>query len=163
VKQHAIGITALIVSVIALGLAAIPMIVWDQSPLTPQEREVEPPRAEPKSKFTIRIKKFSISFGGQPAEPDKDDAVRDDAADALQVRPAVVDHTAKWCKVSSISFALIGLVLGPIAWVREKQPPLSGTAMTICTIAIFWQYVVLGIAIGVAVVVVLLLISSLAQ
>jgi hypothetical protein len=86
VKQHAIGITAMIVSVIALGLAAIPTIVWSQPAAKPPEREVEPPQAEPKSKFTVRIKKFSISFGELPPEPDKEDDARHDAAEALQAR-----------------------------------------------------------------------------
>jgi hypothetical protein len=73
------------------------------------------------------------------------------------------DQTRKWFQVAATSLALVGLVLGPIAWVREKQPPLSGSAMAICTVAIFWHYVVLGIAIGVAVVVVLMLLSIVTQ
>jgi hypothetical protein len=71
------------------------------------------------------------------------------------------DHWLRNFTLAAVSCALLAAVLGPIAWTREKQPAIAAPALVIATIALTWQYIVFGIAVGVAIVVVLFLISLL--
>lgn len=47
-----------------------------------------------------------------------------------------------------------------MSWVREARRGLSGPAMGICCLALVWQYVIVGILIGVAVAAVVILLGT---
>ena len=160
-KQHALGIAALFIGAIALGLVAIPGLVLDRPP--PPTTQTEP-AAEFESKgVTIKYKKFSITLGKGEQSDDRELNAAGESEPALDAEHAESlnhrDLMLKWFTVAGVSFALIGLILGPISWAREKQPALAGSAMALCCLAIVWQYVVIGIVLGVTIVVLLILLS----
>jgi hypothetical protein len=163
-KGHIVGILALLVGTIALGLAVIPGIALDRPVALPahhQERPV-PPKAEPEKGVTFRFKKWSVTFGGGKKDADANGAAPNarDAKDE-QLREQR-DRLLKWFTISAVSCSLIALILGPIAWVREKQPAISGSAIAISCFAILWQYIIIGIIVGVAVAVFLIVLTHLA-
>ena len=167
-KEHTFGITALLVGIIALGLAVIPGIALDQPVPFANEQPDEPlsPNPEP-SGVTLKFKKWSVTIGGDKKEtdhdiPNEDGLKQEDSAVADQQRSIDRDDLLKWCTISAVSCSLIGLILGPISWVREKQPVLAGSAIGICCLALVWQYIVIGIAVGVAIAVLLFVLSQLA-
>lgn len=165
-KKHAFGIAALVAGIVALGFAVIPGIALDRPlPFADEERDrPAPPEPEREGGITFKFKKFSVTFGGGKKDDAKDVAQEDNpqqgaAAAAEQQRPMDRDHLLKWFTITAVSCSLAGLILGPVAWAKEKQPALSGTAIGICCLALVWQYVVIGIATGVAIAVLLILIS----
>jgi hypothetical protein len=88
----------------------------------------------------------------------------------LAYRNAAIDHQLAHREAmigrftfTAICCSLVGLILSPIAWVREKQPFLSGSAMSICCLALFWQYIVLGVVTAVTIVLVILLLSAISS
>jgi hypothetical protein len=173
-KQHGIGIFALVCGVVALGLAVIPGIALDR-PVSVADDTLEPaprtaPQNERESEGAVRLefKKFSVTLGG--GKNDKGDGRDEDARQvaepesevAAAPKPNSRNRLLKMFTISAVCCSLIGLILGPISWAREKQPALSGSAMGICCLAIVWQYVVMGILIGVAIAVLLIVISTFA-
>ena len=61
---------------------------------------------------------------------------------------AVVEQRVKPFRVASIAVAIIGLCLGPIGWIRERPPLLPGIGMGMCTVALFWYWIVLAFTIA---------------
>ena len=147
--------------VIALGLAAIPGMALDHPlALAARDRKDPPAPAQTEPGATFEI---TITFRSDKTAPDS-------AGERAMGDPPAVDRQTtddrgrllKYFTIAAISCALVGLVLGPVAWVREKQPALSGSAMAICCVALLWEYIIIGIAVGVAVVIVVLLLGHLA-
>jgi hypothetical protein len=165
-KKHAFGIAALAVGLIALGFAVIPGIALDRPfPFSDEERDrpAAPEHAQ-EGGVTFKFKKFSVTFGGGKKDDAKEAAQEDkpqQGAAAAQARQRAIDrdHLLKWFTITAVSCSLVGLVLGPVAWAKEKQPAISGPAIGICCVALVWQYIVIGIAIGVTIAVLLILIS----
>lgn len=54
-------------------------------------------------------------------------------------------------QVASLVIAILGLCLGPIGWLRERPPVLPVCGMGLCAVALLWYWIVLGIALGVAI------------
>jgi hypothetical protein len=160
-KRHAIGILALLVGITALGLAVIPRIVLDRPLALPAEHHERraPPKAEPKEGFTFRFKKWSVTFGGGKKDGDANAAAPNAPAARDEELRTERDRLLKWFTISAVSCSLLGLILGPISWVREKQPAISGSAIAISCFAIVWQYIIIGIVVGVAVAVILIVLS----
>lgn len=52
-------------------------------------------------------------------------------------------------RVASMSIAIIGLCCGPIAWLRERPPVLPMFGMAMCAVALFWYWIIFGIALAV--------------
>ncbi len=168
-KKHSLGVAALLASIVALGFAVIPGIALDRPfPFADEERDraAAPERAQ-EGGVTFKFKKFSVTFGGGKKDDAKDVAQEDKpqqgAAAAGRQRAMDRDHLLKWFTITAVSCSLAGLTLGPVAWAKEKQPALSGTAIGICCLALVWQYIVIGIAIGVTIAVLLFLISYFAR
>jgi hypothetical protein len=162
--KHPFGIAALVVGIMALGLAVIPGIALDR-PLPFVHEELPPPEPEQEGGVTLKYKKFSVTFGVRTKDEDanQDHEVEQNGPAAVdQKRRIDRDQWLKWFTISAVSCSLIGLILGPISWAREKQPALSGTAIGICCLALVWQYIVIGIAVGVAVAVLLIVLSNFA-
>ena len=166
-KKHPFGIAALVTGVIALGLAVIPGIALDRpSQFIKEERKEPPPPPEPEPEggVTLKYKDFSVTFGDGEKDEDKEadqptKAEEDESVAVGQQRSMDRDLVLRWFTISAVSCSLIGLILGPISWAREKQPALSGCAIGICCIALVWQYIVIGIAVGVSIAVLLIVIS----
>ncbi|MFT7642259.1 MAG: hypothetical protein ACI9G1_004016 [Pirellulaceae bacterium] len=155
-KKHALGITALVIGILALGLAVVPGMALDR-PLPFAE---EP--AEPEAGLTLEFNKFSFTIGGNKKDEEADKEAA--AARAAEEQKRITrNQWLKWFTISAAVCSLIGLTIGPISWVREKQPALSGTAMGICCAALLWQYIVMGIVVGIAIIVLLALASVLAN
>ncbi|MGE0607970.1 MAG: hypothetical protein AB7O62_12820 [Pirellulales bacterium] len=168
-KKHAYGIAALVLGIIALGLAVIPGIALDRPlPFASENPTPPPPVPEQAGGVTFQYKSFSVRLGG--GKRDEDKAIQEEhqrrqdlAAAAHQQRIMDRDRFLKWFTISAVSCSLVGLLLGPISWARERQPAVSGAAMGICCLAIIWQYVVIGIVIGVAIAFMLMVISLFAS
>jgi len=164
-----LGMMALFIGVVALALAALPMLIFERP--TPSFRVAHDAVAEEReSKFSFAWKNFKVSFGGSKQEDDE--AARAEresqqlAATAAQAADAqaLVQHETRlrWLMLASAGLALFGLMIGPIAWVRERHPALAGFAMAISGVALFWQYIVIGVVVGIIVVIVLAYLGSLA-
>ncbi len=139
---------ALGVGIAALGLAVVPGIAMGQPlPLLDQIADREEERS-PRG-MTVSFGKLSFTVGG---DEQVNDGVETDAARARRVR--------RGFDLSAAGVALCGLVLGPVSWVREKRRAVSGSAMGICCLALVWQYLIIGLAIGVAAAVLLMVLGS---
>ena len=57
--------------------------------------------------------------------------------------------------VAAIVLAAIGLVAATLAYRKEKEPILLGVTLALGTIAIIWQYVLIGIVVAIIAAVVL--------
>ena len=163
-KGHIVGILALLVGITALGLALIPGIALDRPLALPAEYHEPPaaPKAEPEKGVTLRFKKWSVTLGGGKKDADPNAAAPNAPKRIDEQLRGERDRLLKWFTISAVSCSLIGLVLGPISWVREKQPAISGSAIAISCFAILWQYIIIGIVVGVAVAVFLIVLSHLA-
>jgi hypothetical protein len=138
---------ALLAGTIALGLAAIPPIVFDRPfGMAPIEQPAAQPRGERQGGVNFKFGKLEVNVGGkvQPPPP-----------------PIPAPNPVKWFLLSAIAFALPTIVVGAIAWHRERHPALAGTGMALGVLAVAWQYIIIGIAVGVAVVIILVLLSAL--
>ncbi len=159
--KHPFGLAALLISIIALGLAVVPMIALDEPvTLDPLYRDPPPPPAG-NDGVTLKYKSFSVTFGGDKDDESaaNPDAETDRKESAGAPAPTHRERLLKTFRISAVACALIALVLGPIAWVRETQPALSGTAMGIACLALIWQYILIGIIVGVAIAVLLFVLS----
>lgn len=142
-----LSIWGLILGVIAIGLASIPAIALDRSIFNPLgERQNERPVAEPLAQreggMTLKSKDISVNFGGKPPEQEPEAVAN--AMDSLTADPI------RWFTVSAICCALLGLVVSSLGHIREKHLPITIVAMSCCAAAITWQFLAIGIAIGVA-------------
>ncbi len=153
--QHKWSIATLTVSVIALGLAIMSHVVFGNTADLP-----EPP-PEPESALTFKIKSFSVTIGrgkkSAAAANDEDDVTSQHQGTGESHR-SLKDNSLI---IPSICCSLLGLLVGPIAWVREQQPILSGTAMSICCVALLWQYLILGVVAGIALGIIVVIVSKL--
>jgi len=145
-----LSLLALLAGAIALGLAAIPPIAFGRPiALAAEEDPPAPPRAERQGGVTFKLGKFEVNVGGKQPDP--------------KPLPAVgpLAHPIKWFLISAIAVALITVVGGAFAGHRDRHPVLAGTGMALGVLAIAWQYVIIGIAIGVTVAVLLILLHAL--
>ncbi len=147
------SIAGLLASVVALALAAIPAVVYDrplENPFAEKKlKEERPPEPEPEREggITLKYKSFSVNFGGKEAE-EKPEPLPEPESPADPVR---------WYTISAMGCALIGIVLAGVGQVREKQTAVTVCTMGCCVAAFTWQYVAVGIAAGVAVAVLLII------
>lgn len=140
-----LGGLTLLTGVVALGLAIIPAIVFGVTPTWLDRRPAPEPRVQGQKSIEWRSIKFK--WGGKPA-PDAP-------------APTAPMTAAKSFAVATAVVALVGLVLGPVAWQRERQWVLTGPGMGFCFLALTWQYVIFGIAAGVAAAIFLFVLSKL--
>jgi len=173
-KSSLLGLLTLAIAILALGLAVIPGIALDRPPpifARPPEPE---PESEPKFDrgVTLRHKSFSITFGTNRKAKEESQEAADELAEpkdevtvaasppAAQISTA--DQMMKGLTLASACCSLLGMVLGSIALNKEKQPALSGTGMFLAFVALTWQYIVFGIAVGVAIAIIFMLLSAFA-
>ena len=146
---NAIG---LILGIVGLGLAVFPSIVLERpipNPFeTPEEmrrRTDGPPLKQ--GGVAIKLKEFEIHFGGKeiknPAPP---------------VKPPLTNDPVRWCWIAGCICALISLIVSSVAHGRERHTVMTITAMSCSVAAITWPFLVIGIVLGLAVGVFLLMV-----
>ena len=94
-----------------------------------------------------------ITNGPQPSGIWEDD-VKPDTATQQQLKPY---------RVASIGIAITGLCCGPIGWLRERPPVLPAFGMVMCTVALFWYWIVAGLMLAVTIIVLFLVITCYAS
>jgi hypothetical protein len=149
-KQNLLGICCLLVAVLALGLAVIPGIAFDR-PITVLPPPPPPQAEETSGGVTLRYKGLAMNLGGKTKPVPKAEAKK-----LLSPR----DYWLKGFTLAAVGCSLVGMVLGTFSWAYEKQPAISGPAMLIASIALTWQYIAIGIAAGVAIAVILLIMGA---
>lgn len=152
-RRFAWSLATLFVGVLALSAAVMIHLTFEE----PQPQAKAPPPKPEKVEGGIRLewKGFKVRFGGKTVEEKEEPQVKPEPAPtaaALKRRQAYRMFTA--------TIALIGLAAGPLAFWRESAYALSGPGMAFCFLALTWQYIMAGIVIGVAVLVVLLILSA---
>jgi hypothetical protein len=143
IKRHILGLVALIIGASALTFA----IVAETKGLQPGQ-EARKPDQETSKGFTFKLKNFSVSFGKKSQADDEDQA----GASPSKFPPITI---------ATIATAILGLIVAPISWVREKQPILSCSALGLCAAALLWHYILIGVAAAVGIVVVGFLLAHL--
>ncbi|WP_254511168.1 hypothetical protein [Anatilimnocola floriformis] len=163
-RQNLLGIFCLVMAIVALGLAVIPGIAFDRPPqpfVVNEPTALQPPisPSETTGGLTLRYKGLAVNFGGKtkPAEPTTAEAAAIEAAAVAKESQAQRDHMLKCFMLAAAGCSMLALVCGPFAWVQEKQPAISGPAMLIATVALTWQYIAFGIAVGMAIAITLLI------
>jgi hypothetical protein len=140
-KKHVLGILALLVGAAALtlGILAEEERHWlqDEYERHQKERTTSPG-------LTIEVGKLSFKLGGkaEPKEP----------------APLPSKYSPFW--VAALVAGILGLILAPLAWVREKQPILSGAAASLCAVGLLWHYVVIGVCLAIAIVVLAAIVAA---
>lgn len=163
-RPYWLSISGLVIGVIALGLACLPAIAFEQPLPSPFVKPAEPkavvapePPPEREGGITLRTKSFTVTLGGKLKK--SEEAAPPPPAPEPPVK--VTSDPVRWFTISAIGVALCGVLVASIGHWRERHTPLTAGAIGCCALAITWQYVAVGIAIGVAVVVIVLLLSVL--
>jgi hypothetical protein len=136
IKKHILGTVALLV-----GAAALTLGILAQNER--QEFEALKQKYERDKGVTLEIKGFKFRFGDKHPEGA--------APPEIPKYPPLT--IATWAT------AILGLVLAPFSWVKEKQPVLSCSAIVLCAVALAWQYVLVGVAVGVAIAILAVIVS----
>jgi hypothetical protein len=159
--RHLPARLTLLLGVLALGLVVLPTIIFDQPlPWSLAAREKDQPveRPEPPTahRFNIKINKFEFAFGKSTSQPTTAAA---EVAAPPRPRPP---NPVKPYQISAVILALAGLITGPLAWTSARRSrPLVVSGVTCCCAAILWHYVVAGLIVGVAVAILLFILSAL--
>ena len=149
-SQIPLGVYGLVVGIFGLGLAAIPSIAMERSLPNPFEtpeqalRRIDgPPRK--KGGLTLSFKSFSINLGGKEVK------------NPVAPKPSLTNDPLRWLTIAATVCGLFGLGLCSVAHVREKQTAVTLTGIGCSIAAITWQFLVVGIVFGIAIVVILLI------
>ena len=144
-RPCALSFIAIMVAFIALGLAIFPSQILEIEDNSAR-RDVLSEKKD--NGVTLKIKNISLSFGSKKnaeSEPERAEPVSDDA------------RILKICTLAAAATGVLGLMLAIFANHTEKQGSLNMSAAGICILAISWQYVLVGISLGIAVAIIFLL------
>ena len=138
---------ALIIALVALGLAVIPMLAYDRPLSNPfavdkaPEPRVEPP-PEREGGVNLRFKGLSVNIGGKVPEqkPPRPDPP-----------PQLTRDPVRWFTIAAAACAVIGLGIASYGHYRERHWALTVCTMGLCVAALSWQYFAVGIIAGAAV------------
>jgi hypothetical protein len=159
--RHLPARLTLLLGVLALGLVVLPAIIFDQPlpwslPAREKNQPVERPEPPTAHRFNIKINKFEFAFGKSTSQP------ATAAAEVTAPPPLPPPNPVKPYQISAVIFALAGLITGPVAWTSARRSrPLVVSGVTCCCAAILWHYVVAGLIVGVAVAILLFILSAL--
>lgn len=171
-KRYRLGITALVVAALGLALAVLPGMIIDGPqtaskveylPKPPAAVETDEPAAEPK--YSLRVGRWKFGIGSRPQQP-QDATVPEVEPPPPPIEAPLVDRGSevlRWTTVSSMALGIMGLVLGPIAWAKERRRELPGCAIAMSLLAMFWPYIAAGVLLGVTIVVVVILLLIVAS
>lgn len=168
IKPMFLSVAGLVLGIVALGFAVIPSIAMEKplaNPFAKQEPPPKPPSEPAKghdSGVTIKYKSVSVTFGGKKSAQDQKKKAAE-AEPPPKPELKVTTDPVRWFTMSAIGFALVGLVIAPIAHVKEKHHVLTCSSMVCSVAAITWQYVAVGIAVGIAAAVFVITLKKLAE
>jgi hypothetical protein len=158
-SRHLPARLTLLLGVVALGLVLLPAIIFDQ-PLPwaaagEKDQPVERAQQPTSHRFNIKINRFEFAFGKNTTQP---------ATAEVSAPPPVPPpprNPIKPYQIAAVIFALAGLITGPMAWsTARRSRPLVVSGVTCCCAAILWHYVVAGLIVGVAVAILLFILSA---
>ena len=171
-KRYRLGITALVVAALALALAILPGEIIDspaaasQAEYLPQQPAViEPTERAAEPKYSLRVGRWKYGIGSRPQQP-QDATVPEVEPSPTPIAAPPVDRGSeilRWTTVGSIALGIVGLVLGPIAWAKERRRKLPGSAIAMSLLAMLWPYIAAGVLLGVTIVVVVILLLIVAS
>lgn len=138
-RPQALSLTAIVVAFLALSLAIFPGQVLEIEDDSARQSVLS---EKDDSGVTLQIKNVSFSFGKK----------KDEDKEPISVAPAQADHSQllKIFILSAAAVGVLGLLLSIFAHHKEGQTSLNASSAGICILAISWQYVLVGISIGVA-------------
>ena len=118
--------------------------------------------------LTVQTRRFSFTLfrGKKQDEPQTRPAAPPAPAEAAPSPPAPAPTApaavspARAFRVSGAGLALLGLTVAPFAWRHRRNRPLAVAAVGLCCLALTWQYVVVGIAVGAAIAILLIILSA---
>lgn len=145
--QGKLGIVALLLGVIALALAIIPQAIFEVPPPWPTEPAAKPQHVTQGGK-TFEWNGGKVTIGGttKVVEPPP---------------PPPIPAAAKVVFIATTIIGLAGIAMGFIAAWRERSYVLGGPAVALCSVALLWHYIVLGITIAVVVVFLIIILANL--
>jgi hypothetical protein len=146
--RYLLGTITLLLGVAALALTIIPAAVYDEP--GPVERKASAAENNKPGGVTFSTSRFTIRLG-KPQEPAPPPAT------VPTVDPPA--PRAKPFKLAGMGCSLAGFAAGPFAWMRRRQRPLVGGGLMLCWAALVWQYVLIGVAAGVGLAVLLIILS----
>ena len=135
-RNHTLGLIALL-----LGAAALVFAILAENQRIEAEKEARVGAVEKLKDFAASLIKGEPTAGESPSQP--------------------VYKRLSPIMMATIGAAILGLVLGPVSWVREKQPILSCSAMGLSAAALLWHYILIGVAVAVAVILIPLIVANL--
>jgi hypothetical protein len=158
-------IAGLFIAATALGLALIPAMAMERplpNPFAapeaelPKEKPPEPAPAERDGGVTVKFKKLSVNFGGKVAQ-------RDENKEEMPAAPELklTRDPARWFTIGAMCCAIVGMVVGTFAQLREKHTVATCATVSLAVAALSWQYIAIGLAAGAALAVFLIVIGML--
>jgi hypothetical protein len=146
-REH-IGVVGLILGVIALGIAIFQGNIRDL--VSPPEPEVRDERS---------IKELAIGAGKKVLA----DKLREKQGDPVTQTPAKAEKNGLFSGISdkydgvALAYAVLGfvaMVFGIISWVKKDHIRISGGAISLGLMAVAWQYVLIGVAIAIIILII---------
>jgi len=131
-------------------------------PKKPVAVKSDEPATEPK--YSLRVGRWKFGIGKQTQPQETTDPEVEPPPPPTEVPSA--DRSSeilRWTTVGSLALGIVGLVLGPIAWAKERRRELPGSAIAMSLLAMFWPYVAAGVLLGVTIVVVVILLLIVAS
>ena len=130
--KHQIGIVGLAVGLIAIGVAAF------QNNLRP-----EPPPPEPEP----TLKELAVDAGKKLIE----EKILKKDSDSSADNESIMEERYDTVQLTYMGLGFVALILGVISWIRKDHIRISGGAVSLGLMAIAWQYVLIGIAVAVVI------------
>ena len=144
-KRHYIGMLAIALGIISLGLS---VYLFDQKQELEEQKTSD---VKIDTDFTFKFGEKEFSIGSKSRDEESQDFTE------IEKR----EKEVRSLNISMISIASIAFILVPVSWIKEKNKTVSVVAAIFPVIAIAWQFIVIGIAAGVAIAILLVFLSAL--
>jgi hypothetical protein len=147
--RFAFGLAGLIVAALGLALGVMQPHITEamKPPPPPPPQKMADVLAEAGDKF---VGKMVDRVRGKKPEPPK----------AVEPPPKKTPWPL-YISIAATSLGLAGSLSGTVGWIRREDLRLTVSAMAIGALAVAWIYIVLGIVIGAAIAILLMLLSAL--
>ncbi|MEX0791747.1 MAG: hypothetical protein WD045_01325 [Pirellulaceae bacterium] len=160
------SLAAVVIGVLAVALGMIPpMAIGESPPMSPFEQREPPPKVEEEEPAMIELglNNFVVKFrkpGEQQKKAEPPPHPVEDGKPWFMPGPAWGKRIVYGTTILSYCLALATVVVGSYGYVKERHPVLIYVALGAAALAIAWQYILLGVALGVMVVVILHLLEN---
>jgi len=143
-----IGIAAVLLGVVALGLAIIPIAVFEVPPPWPS-KPAAPPQQVIEGGKSMEWKGARITIGGTSRTVDPPP-------------PRAPPTSSKIVFICTAVVALAGIAAGVIASWRERSFLLGRPAVVMCSMALLWHYILIGVVVAVAFILLVVILAHVA-